>query len=134
MGGSARSRHLSVGATLLNGGPTPSSATADRTTTSGHAPAPPASRPPPPQPDRLAADDVTRQRPQAEHRVTIRLVGEALDLLDALSALEGRPAHQLVDDWVRAELARAASRPEVGRFLRQRRRDRRQGPQLRAVD
>ena len=77
---------------------------------------------------------MTRQRPQAEHRVTIRLVGEALDLLDALSALEGRPAHQLVDDWVRAELARAASRPEVGRFLRRRRRDRRQGPQLRAVD
>ncbi len=77
---------------------------------------------------------MTRQRRQAEHRVTVRLVGEVVDVLDAISAIEARPAHQIVDDWVRAELARAARRPEVRQLLRRRRRDRRQGPALRVVD
>ncbi len=81
----------------------------------------------------MPSNKVTRQRPQSEHRVTIAIVGDAVDVLDALCGLQGRRAPELLQEWVVAELQRAGTAPEVARQVRRARRRRTQAAPLRAV-
>ena len=82
----------------------------------------------------MATSDVTRQPPQAAHRVAITIVGDNLDVLDAICAIEGRPAHEVIAEWVAAELARTGATPAVARRVRDDRRHRRRVPRLYAVE
>lgn len=82
----------------------------------------------------MATSHVTRQAPQAEHRVTITIVGDTVDVLDAICAMEGRPAHDVIGEWATAELARAGATPAVARRVRGDRRRRGQVPPLYAVE
>jgi hypothetical protein len=66
--------------------------------------------------------------------VTITIVGDSVDVLDASCAIEGRPAYEVIGGWVTAELARVAATPTAARRVRSNRRHRGQVPQLYAVE
>ena len=82
----------------------------------------------------MTTSDVTRQPPQAEHRVTITIVGDSVDVLEAICSIEGRPAHEVIGDWVAAELAWTGATLGIARRVRGDRRHRGQVPALRVVE
>ena len=82
----------------------------------------------------MATSDVTREQPQAEHRVTITIVGDSVDVLDAICAIEGRPAHEVIGEWVAAQLVRTGDTTAVARRVRDDPRHRGRVPRLYAVE
>ena len=76
-------------------------------------------------PKALATDDTGPvQAVEARHRLTVTVLGDLVDVLDALAVLCERPAAEVATELVLEGLRRAVSDPDVDELVRARHRRR----------